>query len=559
MQQLSRTVHSPYRSTRVSEGVGPQDPESIHRLRWAVLAVMCLSLVLIVMANSVLNVALPTLVRELGATGTQLQWIIDAYALVFGGLLLTMGAVGDRFGRRGALQGGLVVFGLASVLSMFAQDAVHLIFTRALMGVGGALVMPATLSIISTVFPREERGKAMGIWAAFAGIGGAIGPVVGGWLLQTFAWQSIFFLNVPVILIALVAGILIVPTSRDPAGARLDIIGAGLSVLALASLLYAIIEGPSLGWFETEVVGAMVVAAIAWPAFIWWELRTPTPMLPLRFFRERGFSTGNLAIGLSFFVMFAFFFIMTQYLQFVRDFSPLQAGIRTLPMAAGLILAAPQSDRLAGRFGTPAAVTIGLALVTVGLTAMSFIGTGTPYGFLAVAFLVLGLGMGLAMAPSTTLIMDSVPPHKAGVGSAMNDTSREVGGAVGIAVLGSILNAVFRNSAEAGLPDGLTGSMREAATDSVGSALGIAAQSGQDLGLAIAQAAHAAFVDALGVAFAVGAGVALMSAVTVRVLMPRRARFVADDDMGPPVHDPLHARVDSIYDSHAIKHGLRRF
>lgn len=497
---------------------------------------MCLSLILVVLGNSVLNVALPTLATELEATNTELQWIIDAYALVFGGLLLTMGALGDRFGRRGALQTGLAIVGVASVAATFATTSTHLIASRAVMGIGAALVMPATLSIISHVFPPEERGKAMGLWAAFAGIGGAVGPVVGGALLESFPWAAIFWLNVPVLLVALAGTLIVVPTSRDPHQHRLDLVGAGLSVLALASLLYAIIEGPSKGWGSLEVLVSFGLAAVSWPLFIFWELRAKHPMLPMQLFRRRGFTTGNAAISLAFFVMFAFFFGMTQYLQFVRDYSALQAGIRTLPLAAGLILAAPRSDALVKRIGTPGTVTTGLLLVAFSCLGLSFIGMDTPYWPMAFGFLGLGLGMGFTMAPATTLIMDDVPAHKAGVGSAMNDTSREVGGAFGIAILGSIINEVYQRRLV--VPEGLsTGALDP--TASLGNALTVGMMTGSQ---ALIDSARNAFVDGLTTAYLIGAGIALITAVVVRIWMPRRARHgAAVPETALPVHAPVAA------------------
>ncbi len=524
---------------------------------------MCLSLILVVLGNSVLNVALPTLATQLEASNTELQWVIDAYALVFGGLLLTMGAMGDRFGRRGALLIGLGIVLASSVVATFATTSVHLIAARAVMGIGAALVMPATLSIISHVFAPGERGKAMGIWAAFAGIGGAVGPVVGGALLEHFAWPAIFWLNVPVAALALIGVIALVPTSRDPHQHRLDLVGAALSIIALASALFGIIEGPAKGWLSMEVLAAFATAAVAWPLFIVWELRAKHPMLPMGLFRRPGFSTGNGAIALAFFVMFAFFFGMTQYLQFVRDYSALQAGIRTLPLAAGLILSAPRSDALVKRIGTPGTVTFGLGLVAASCLGLSFIGMATPYWPMAIGFLGLGLGMGFTMAPSTTLIMDDVPAHKAGVGSAMNDTSREVGGAFGIAILGSIINETYQRNVV--VPEGLPMGALDP-TASLGNALLLGRLTGSQ---ALIDSARAAFVDGLSLAYLIGAVVALLTAIVVRIWMPRRAKAPIAEPRAPaqaaparpvPVVGPaarpgatlddhiaaLHARLDAL-------------
>jgi MFS transporter, DHA2 family, integral membrane protein len=503
-------------------------PEHVYRRRWLTLSVLVTSLVLVVMGVSVVNVALPTFVNKLGASGTELQWIVDAYALVFGGLLLTMGAMGDRWGRRGALQIGLLIIGGASGLALGATDATQLIAVRSVMGLGAALVMPATLSILSVVFPPHERGKAFGIWAAFAGLGGALGPVVGGWLLENFDWPSIFALNLPVILLGLLGTLLFVPSSRDAQRRPLDPLGAFLSILALGALLYGIIEGPNRGWTDALTLSGFAVALVAWPLFVLWELRAKHPMLPMQYFRSRGFTVGNVAVGLTFFVMFAFFFVITQYLQFVRGYSPFEAGLRTLPMAFGMIASAPNSDRLARRLGTPGAVTLGLVLVALSMLGMAFLRVDTPYALLAFGFFLLGVGMGTAMAPSTTLIMDSVPRDKAGVGSAMNDTSREVGGALGIAVLGSILNESYRHALA--LPEGLPAQAAEAARSGVGGALGVAQRMGP-AGASLADAAKDAFMAGVSTSYAWGALVVVITAIVVRFLMPTReahaVRYVA--------------------------------
>lgn len=515
-----------------------ESPDRIHRLRWAILGVMCLSLVLVVMGNSILNVAIPTLARDLDASLSDLQWIVDSYALVFGGLLLTMGAVGDRFGRRGALQVGLAIVGGGAVFSAFSDSVDTLTVGRAIMGFGAALVMPATLSIITHVFPREERGKALGIWAAFAGIGGAIGPIVGGLLLEDFSWQSIFWVNIPIIVLAMGLGLWLVPTSRDPGQTRLDPVGALLSIVALGTLLFAVIEGPVKGWASWEVLASFGVSVLAWAGFILWELRTPAPMLPMRFFRSRDFTMGNIAIGFSFFVMFAFFFVMVQFLQFVQGFSPLQAAVRTLPLAGGLILAAPQSDRLVRRIGTPWTVTMGLFIVGLALLALSFIDVAVPYWYLGLSFLLLGLGMGFAMAPSTTLVMDSIPPHKAGVGSAMNDTSREIGGALGIAILGSVLTERFDSEVTAaGFPEAVV--QMAQAPGPVGGAV------------------RDAFTAALADAYLVSAIVAFVAVLLVRWKMPRRmdlAMPTATDE--PTPSSDVSRRVDALYDDYLMRNGL---
>lgn len=495
------------------------DP-TVHHRRWVILGVLCLSLVLVVLGNTTLNVALPTLVRDLDATNSELQWIVDAYGLVFGGLLLTAGAIGDRFGRKGALQIGLVIFGLASVMGTVADQPAHLIAARAVMGVGAAFVMPATLSILTNVFPANERGKAIGIWAAFAGVGGATGPVVGGWLLEHFWWGSLFLMNVLVVVGALAVGAVLLPTSRDPHQTRLDPTGAVLSIVALGGLLYGIIEGPVRGWTDPGTLVAFGVALVVGVVFVWWELRVENPMLPMRLFRERSFSVGSSSVTLAFFAMFGLMFLLTQYLQFVLGYTPLEAGVRTLPTAAGLMIAAPNSDRLARSFGANRVVGGGLVVVALGLVALSFFGTSTPYWELGLLLFFLGLGMGASQAPATGSIMAAMPLSKAGVGSAVNDTSREVGGAIGVAVLGSALSAAYTSNFDATVPAGAPPEAVDVARESVGSALGVAARVG-DAAAPLADAARHSFTDAMGVSFLIAAAVvAFGAAVAWRKLPP---------------------------------------
>ena len=354
------------------------DDDRVYDRRWWTLGVLCLSLIMVIVGNTVLNVALPTLVRELDATSTQLQWIVDVYGLVFAGLLLTGGALGDRFGRKGALTIGLVIFAGGSAMAAMADSAGQLIVTRGIMGVGAALVMPATLSILTTVFPPQERARAIAVWAGLAGAGAAIGPVAGGWLLEHFWWGSVFLVNLPLIAVALVGGRLLVPTSRDPRQPPLDVVGAGLSIVALASCLYAIIEAPNHGWTSIPTLEAAGVGLAFGVAFAAWELRARHPMLDLRFFRNRRFSAGSAAITLVFFAMFGTFFLLTQYLQLVLGYSALEAGLRTLPAPLMIMVTAPMSARFVERFGTRAVVATGLATVAAGLGMASTLGHPQP-------------------------------------------------------------------------------------------------------------------------------------------------------------------------------------
>src|SRR3954451_11291298 len=462
-------------SFEYDEALGDLDPR-IHARRWFTLGTLCISLLIIVMDNTILNVAIPSLIDDLGATNSQVQWIVDGYTLVFAGLLLTTGSLGDRFGRKLALRTGIIIFAIGSALSALSGTPNQLIASRCLMGVGGALIMPSTLSILTNVFrdPRE-RGRAIAIWAGFSGLGVAIGPVVGGLLLDHFSWSSVFWVNVPIALPALVAGAFMIPKSKDPNHGDLDPLGAILSIIGLGGLLFGIIEGPSEGWTDPKVVVAFVVGALAVAAFISWELHTDHPMLDMHFFENPRFTAANSAITLTFFAMFGSMLLITQYWQFVHGYSPLGAGIRMVPFAITMMVVAPMSARVVERVGTKLVVTVGLLTVTGALIALSFIKADTPYSITIVLFCLMSAGMGMVMAPATESVMGSLPREKAGVGSAVNDTTRQMGGALGVAIIGSVASSIYASdvSAFAGR-FGVSGDSLESATSSLGGALGIA-------------------------------------------------------------------------------------
>jgi EmrB/QacA subfamily drug resistance transporter len=501
------------------------DP-AVHDRRWMILAVLCLSLVMVVVGNTALNVALPTLVRDLNASETQLQWITDAYSLVFAGLLLPAGAIGDRFGRKGALQGGLVVVGLACLLSTFATTADQLIATRALMGAGAAFVMPATLSILANVFDPTERPKAIAIWAGFAGAGGAIGPIVSGFLLDHFWWGSVFLVNVPVVIVALVGGALLVPTSRDPNHVKLDPVGAAASITALGALLFAIIEAPVRGWGSVSTITGFAVFAVAGTGFVWWERRTAHPMLPMSFFRNRRFSVGAGTITLNFFCMFGLFFVFTQYLQFVRDYTPLAAGLATLPLAAMLLIFAPRSAAAVARWGQARVQALGLCFTGLGLLLLATVDQHTSYLMVAIGLALIGFGVAFTTAPATNSIVSSVPLAKSGVGSAVNDTTREVGGALGIAVLGSLVASAYQSKiadAVAALPAALADQAKRSVGDAFAVGQQLAAGGHPATGARLHSVASTAYTDAMGIALVVAAVVAFGAAVMVLVFYPRAA------------------------------------
>ncbi|MGI8810270.1 MAG: MFS transporter [Acidimicrobiales bacterium] len=502
------------------------DAAAIHARRWWTLAVMCLSLMVIGVDNTILNVALPTLVRDLDATTSQLQWIVDSYTLVFAGLLLTAGSLGDRFGRRRGLSIGLLVFGAGSVASALAGSAEQLIATRALMGIGGALIMPATLSIISNVFTvPAERARAIAVWAGFSAMGIAIGPLSGGWLLEHFWWGSVFMVNIPIVGLALTGGRLLVPESKDPSPPGLDPIGALLSIAGLVTLVWAIIEAPALGWTDPTTLAAFGAAAVLIGGFVAWERHSDHPMLDVGFFANPRFSAASTAVTLVFFALFGSTFLQTQYLQFVLGYGALEAGLRVAPIALVLMVAAPTSARLVERIGTKVVVATGLAVVSAALVLLSFATVTSGYGPVLAHLLIMGLGMGMTMAPATESIMGSLPRAKAGVGSAVNDTTRQIGGALGVAILGSLLASTYASSLGDAVP--------AAARASVGGALDLARALGGAQGAALAASAKSAYVDGMGVGVLVAAGVALVGSLVALAFLPSRARMESESPPEP--------------------------
>ncbi|MGZ4708202.1 MAG: DHA2 family efflux MFS transporter permease subunit [Acidimicrobiales bacterium] len=520
--------------------------DTLHERRWWALAVLCLSLMVIGLDNTILNVALPSLIKDLGASTSQLQWIIDGYVLVFAGLLLTSGSLGDRFGRRGALTIGLSIFGIGSLVCSMASSATALIFTRAFMGIGAALIMPATLSLLINVFTEpKERGRAIGIWAAVVGAGSALGPLVGGFLLQHFWWGSVFLINVPVVIFAIVLGRFLLPTSKDPSAPRLDPVGAVLSVIGLVALLWGIIEAPSKGWTDPSVAGGFIVGFIVLSLFITWELHTDHPMLDIRFFKNPRFTVANAAMTLIFFAMFGSMFLVTQYLQNVLGYSALQAGIRMLPMAGLMVIVGPRAPRLVERIGTKLVVTLGLVLSTVGLLGLAMISSSSGYPQVLVAMTIMSIGIGLTMGPATESIMGSLPKEKAGIGWAMNDTTREVGGALGGAIIGSVLAASYRPAMDAATANmDLPPQVAAAARDSVGGAVDAATSMGGQAGQALADAAHTAFLHAFSGSLFLAAGVVALAAILAFVYLPAHAGDARED-----AHSPLDGIAPMIFAS----------
>ncbi len=500
-----------------------------RRSPWVILTVLCASVFIIVVDGTIVNVALPTFVRELGATTSQLQWIVDAYVLVFAGLLMAAGSIGDRFGRKGTLMVGMIAFGTASILAALSSTPSQLIGWRAAMGIGAALIFPATLAILVNVFTdARQRAIAISIWAATSGLAVALGPVTGGFLLEHFFWGSVFLVNVPVIAVALVAIWRIVPTSRDITIRRFDPLGIGLSIAGVTVLVWAVIEGPKHGWGSPVSVAAFGIAVVLLGAFIRWEQRSDHPMLDVGVFTNMRFTAGSVSVAFAFFALFGFIFMVTQYFQFVRGYGTLEAGVRTVPFALFTAIAAPASAKLAERFGTKAIVTTGLVSMALGFAWTTRDTTTSSYWLVVGQMFFMGGGLGLVNAPATEAIMGALPPAKAGVGSAVNDTARELGGTLGVAIIGSLfasiystrlgeLLAILRVPADA----------QRIAGDSVGAGIEVARragiQAGPQAGAAVKSAVDTAFMDGFRVGSWVSAGVVLIGAAIAWRFLPRHA------------------------------------
>jgi EmrB/QacA subfamily drug resistance transporter len=491
-------------------------PTTVYARRWQALIVLAMSLLIVSVDNTILNVALPTIRTELDATSSQLQWIVDGYLLAFAVLLLIAGSLGDRFGRKKALTFGLVVFGIGSLLAAGAPGTTQLIASRALMGIGAAAIMPTTLSILTNIFPDDERPKAIAIWAAVAGMGIAIGPTTGGWLIEHFDWSSIFLVNIPIVIVGLVAGAFLIPESRDPEPKALDFPGAGLSILGLTAIVWGLIEASERGWTDTLVLTAFAVGSAVVALFVMWERKTSHPMLDVSVFRNLRFSA---LMGVVYF--------LTTYLQSVMGYTAFEAGIRMLPVAIGMVSATKVSVVLAERLGTKIAVALGMSTVAGALYLISTCGVDTGYGRVALALGVLGTGMSLAMSPATESIMGSLPKAKAGIGSAMNDVVREVGGTLGVAVLGSVLASGYGGSMDGEAVAGLPADAAEAASDSVGGAHEVAAQMGGEAAGRLIHLADQAFVDAMTTTALLASAVALVGALIAAAFLPSRARTPA--------------------------------
>ncbi|MFF2039119.1 MFS transporter [Kitasatospora sp. NPDC058170] len=504
----------------------PRVPEAIHRRRWAILGTLVLALLVVVLDNSILNVAMKTIASPaptgLGASQSDLEWSINSYTLVFAGLLFTSGLLGDRFGRKRALLAGMVVFGLASLLSALAASPGELIGYRALMGVGGALAMPATLAIIMNVFERAEQPKAIGIWAGAVGLAIAIGPITGGLLIEHFWWGSVFLINVPIVIVAVVMMVLLVPESKDPNPGRLDPIGVLLSIIGLVALIYGIIKGGELADFTA--VGAwvpMLVGVLALVGFVWFERRTAHPALDVTWFRNKVFSASVVVVGVVFFALMGVSFFGVFYIQSVRGYSALQAGVLMLPLAVAQLLFAPRARLVVDRFGIRATCAGGMVLIALGFLGYLLLNATTPIWVLVVLGLLMGTGMAHVMPPVTVAIMASLPREKAGAGSAINNTFRQVGGSLGVAVLGAVLSTVYRDGISDKLDQLPTEALREKAGESLEATLAVAGRLGQQ-GADLVGPANESFINAMHVVAGLSAGITAFGALLAWVLLPGR-------------------------------------
>jgi EmrB/QacA subfamily drug resistance transporter len=513
------------------------DPVTGHPRRWLILPVLCLSLFLVVVDNTIVNVALPTLSRELSADTSQLQWIVDAYSLVFASLLLVFGNLGDRFGRKGMLQLGLLLFAATSAFAAFTTSAEGLIAARAAMGVGAAMVFPATLAILTNVFvDPTERAKAIGVWSAVSGLAVALGPLSGGLLLEHFWWGSIFLVNLPIVAVALFAGWRLVPRTRDPDAGRLDPVGLLISVAAIVLLVFTVIEAPRFGWTSTTTILGFLGSAVLLVCFVLWELRREDPMLDVRVFRIARFSAASSSVAIAFFGLFGFIFLITQYFQFVRGYSTLSAGVHTLPFAVAAGVMAPVAARLAIRFGAKVVVACGLLSMSAGFWVASTLTATTPYwGPVVISIVLIAAGLTATTAPSTESILGSLPREKAGVGSAMNDTTRELGGTLGVAVVGSVFSSVYGPRLVellANLP--IPGDALAAAQKSVQAAAAVAERAPDGARTIVLDAAVASFMDGLAAGSRVAAIATLLGALVAARFLPARADTDAPTSSSAP-------------------------
>ena len=520
-----------------------------YPLRWAALGFLLFALLVIALDNTVMNLALPSISRELGATATSLQWIVDAYILVFASLLLTIGSIGDRFGRKKILQGGLVIFGLFSLGAALTRSTGMLISMRAVMGIGAACIMPSTLSILSATFrDPKERAQAIAFWSATFALGTGIGPLIGGWLLSHFHWSSVFYINLPVVVIALVGGYFFIRDSRAEHPRKIDILGCFLSLTGLFALVYGIIQAGINSWTSQNVLIAFGASLILLTAFVFWELHNPQPMLPIKFFRNMSFTGANISLTLVTFSLFGCFFFLSQYLQSVHGYTPFQAGVRLLPMAITAFMGAAASARVALLIGTKFTVSIGIIFAAGGLYYFYRVAAvDTSYFLIAIGMCITALGIGLTLSPATNSIMGSVPVDEAGIGSAMNDTNRQIGGALGVAILGTLLDSAYIKIIDgikwpSTLPDQLLTTIR----GSIQGAHAVAANvPDPQLARFIVSNADEAFTRGMAHGLLIAAIIMAVTSVVALIIVPTKIRPYSEPDSVKHAPDNQGNRMNS--------------
>jgi EmrB/QacA subfamily drug resistance transporter len=495
--------------------------------RWLILPAMCLVLFIISIDNTVLNLALAPIARGLNATASELQWVVDGYTLIFASLLITTGSFGDRYGRKRMLLIGLGLFGLGSLGAALSTSTAMLIGFRFLTGFAGACMMPSTLSILINVFTDpKERAKAIAIWSSIFSVGAGIGPIIGGFLIDSFDWAAVFYLNVPIVIISIIAITILAPESRGENAPKPDLPGVTLSTTGLIALVYAVIRAGETGWSSAPVWIAFAAAVALLGGFGWWENHSPNPMLPLHLFKNMAFTGANAALTISAFAMMGSMYFFSQYFQTIEGYTPLIAALCMLPMTPAVLVSTMESVRLDRKIGAKLTVSLGLLVSGMGLFVFSrLVATNTPYGYVLLSIVLLGLGIGCTMSPATNSVMNSLPPNRSGIGSAMNDTTRQLGGALGVAVLGSVLNGTYRAGVNPlAAISGVSAVALDQIRSSVQSAHMIAAALGGSLNNQVMQISDLAFVNGMKNALLIGSLVMAAASLTALVILPRRAK-----------------------------------
>ncbi|MEU2280672.1 MFS transporter [Streptomyces sp. NPDC013178] len=532
-------------NTPVEKMTGP------YSRRWFALLVLCLSLLIVVMANTSLIVAAPDMTKDLGLSSSDLQWVIDGYTVPYAALMLVLGSIGDKYSRRGALVTGLVIFAGGSVMGSLVEETALVITARAIMGVGAAVVMPATLSLLVAIFPRAERARAITAWTATSGLAIAVGPLVAGWLLEDHAWGTTFLINVPIAVLAVVGALALVPPSRAAGMGRIDYAGGLLSIVSVGSLVYATIEGPHFGWGAGPIAAA-VVAGAGLLAFVAWELRHPHPMLDVRRFAQRPFGGSMLAVLFFFFGTFGALYYATQYLQFVLGYGPLETGIRLLPLAGAVFAGAAVTGRLTPKLGMRAMVGAGMVIGTAGVLLLTQIDKGSTYTDFLAPLMMLGFAIGLSVSPATDTIMGSFPESELGVGGGANDTALELGGALGIAILGSLLGTAYRDKLTGLVGGNLPAAALETAKDSVGGGLAVAEEvaknpaGGAQQAQALIDAVHESFAHGVARTSLVGGIIMAVGTLIVLAVLPGRRGAGEQRPQEPAAQDREAEYSDSV-------------